>query len=160
MDISRRVRSVVVGAGAGVAAAALWGATAWLAPPVPGNAVLATLAVFTAVAAAGWLRRRRSGVVAALTAGFVGSWIIVVAVALIMPLVPDRWVPTIVTVAMNPAANVRESRIEAVDPYIALLFLGTVMGMALVVALLPRLHRRLLAWLVPPVHPSPVPQVR
>ena len=139
-------------------AATAWGATVWLAPPVPGNAVLATMAVSTATATAGWLRRGRSGIVAALTAGFVGSWVIVGAVDAMMPRVPDRWVPTIVTVAMNPAANVRESRIETVDPYVALLFLGALMGIALVVALVPVLHRRLLTWLVPPVHPAPVPQ--
>jgi len=160
MEKSRRVRSLVVGGGAGLVAAALWGVTVWLAPPVPGNAALATTVVFTAVAAAGWLRRGRSGVVAALTAGFVGAWAIVTALDVMMPLVPDRWVPRIVTVAMTPADNLSQSRIETVDPYIALLFLGTLMGLALVVALLPRVHRRLATWLLPPVHPSPVPQVR
>ena len=118
------------------------------------------MAIFTAMAAAGWLRRGRSGTVAALTAGWVGSWLVFVAVDVMMRLVPDRWVPTIVTQAMSPADNVRESRIEAVDPYVLPLFLGAVMALALVVALLPRVHRRLLAWAVPPVQPSPVPQVR
>lgn len=127
---------------------------------MPSDPILATLTVFTAMAAAGRMRRGRSGIVATLTAGLVGSWLIVSAVGVMMPLVPDRWVPTIVTVAISPAANIRESRIETVDPYIALLFLGTLMGLALVVALLPRVHQRLLAWAVPPVRPSPVPQVR
>ena len=160
MSSSRRVRSVAVGGSAGLGAAALWGASVALAPPVPGDVVVATLAVFTAMGAAGWLRRGRSGIVAALTAGWVGSWLIFVAVDVMMRLVPDRWVPAIVTQAMSPAANVRESRIEAVDPYVAVLFLGALMGLALAVALLPRVHRRLLAWAIPPVHPSPVPQVR
>ncbi|MEO6413385.1 MAG: hypothetical protein ABIO48_12445 [Pedococcus sp.] len=160
MSSSRRVRSVAVGAAAGVGAAALWGASVALAPPVPGDAVVATLTVFTAMAVAGWFRRGRSGIVAALSAGWVGSWVIFVAVDVMMRLVSDRWVPSIVTQAMNPAANVRESRIEAVDPYVALLFLGALTGVALLVALLPRVHRRILAWVVPPVHASPVPQVR
>jgi hypothetical protein len=135
-------------------AAATWGATVWLSPPVPGDALLATVVVLTAMAVAGSIRRGRAAVVAALTAGFVGSWAVVLAVDVMMPLVPDRWVPSIVTMAMTPAANVRESRIETVDPYIALLFLGTVMGVALVVALVPSLHRRLPTWLVPPVDPQ------
>jgi hypothetical protein len=160
MSSSRRVRSVAVGGAAGLGAAALWGASVALAPPVPGDAIVATLAVCTAMAAAGWLRRGRSGIVAALTAGWVGSWVIFVAVDVMMPLVPDRWVPTIVTQAMNPAANIRESRIETVDPYVLPLFLGTVFALALVVALLPRVHRRLLDWAVPPVQSSPVAQVR
>ena len=160
MSSSRRVRSVAVGGAAGVGAAALWGASVALAPPVPGDAVVATLAVFSAMAVAGWLRRGRSGIVAALTAGWVGSWLSFAAVDVLMRLVPDRWVPSIVTQAMSPAANVRESRIEAVDPYVALLVLGALTGAALVVALLPRVHRRLLAWVVPPVPAPPVPQVR
>jgi hypothetical protein len=160
MSSSGRVRSIVVGAAAGVGAMALWGASVALAPPVPADAVVATVAVFTAMAAAGWVRRGRSGLVAALTAGWVGSWLIFVAVDVMMPMVPDRWVPTIVTQAMNPAANIRESRIEAVDPYVLPLFLGALMALALVVALLPRLKRRLLAWAMPPVQPSPVAQVR
>ena len=151
---------MAVGGAAGVGAAALWGASVALGPPVPGDAVVATLTVFTAMAAAGWLRRGRSGIVAALSAGWVGSWVIFVAVDVLMRLVPDRWVPAIVTQAMNPAANIRESRIEAVDPYVALLLLGALTGVALVVALLPRIHRRLLAWAVPSVHASPVTQVR
>ncbi len=160
MGSSGRFRSVAVGGAAGVGAAALWGASVVVAPPVPGDAVVATLTVFMAMATAGWLRRGRSGIVAALTAGWVGAWAIFVAVDVMMRTVPDRWVPAIVTQAMSPADNVRESRIEAVDPYVALLFLGALTGVALVVALLPRVHRRLLAWAVPPVHPSPVPQVR
>ncbi len=160
MGGSRRVRSVAVGAGAGVAAAGIWGATVALAPPVPGNAVAATSLVLLAMGAAGWLRRGRSGVVATLTAGWVGSWLIFLAVDVMMPMVPDRWVPAIVTVAMNPAANVRESRIEAVDPYVLPLFLGALMVLALVVAFLPRVHRRLLAWAMPPVQPSPVAPIR
>ena len=160
MSRSRRWWSVATGAGAGVAAAVCWGVTVALSPPVPGNTVLATVLVFLAMAAAGWSRRGRSGVVATLAAGLVGSWLVLGAVAVMMPVVPDRWVPVIVTEAIDPAANVRESRIETVDPYIALLFLGTLMGIALVVALLPSVNRRLLAWLAPPVQPSPLPQVR
>jgi hypothetical protein len=150
----------VVGAAAGLGAAALWGATVALSPPVPSSAVGATLAVLAGAAAAGWLRRGRSSLVAALSAGWVGSWVVVVAVDVLVRLVPDRWVPSIVTQAMNPAANVRESRIEAVDPYVSVLFLGTLMGLALVVALLPRVQRRLMARILPPVQPSPQPQVR
>jgi uncharacterized membrane protein YeaQ/YmgE (transglycosylase-associated protein family) len=138
----------------------VWGATVALSPPVPGSAAGATLAVLAGTAAAGWLHRGRSGLVAALTAGWVGSWVVVVAVDVLMHLVPDRWVPSIVTQATDPAANVRESRIEAVDPYVSVLFLGTLMGLALVVALLPRVQRRLMARLLPPVQPSPQPQVR
>ena len=160
MSSSQRARSTAVGGAAGLGAAALWGASVAVAPPVPADAIVATVAVFTAMAAAGWLRRGRSCVVAALTAGWVGSWMVFVAVDVMMPLVPDRWVPTIVTQAMDPAANIRESRIEAVDPYVLPLFLGALMAVALVVALLPRVHRRLLAWVMPPVQPSPVAQVR
>lgn len=160
MSSTGKVRSIAVGSAAGLAAAGLWGTSVALAPPVPGNAVVAMLAIFTAMAAVGRLRLGRSGVVAALTAGWVGSWLIFVAVAVMMPRVPDRWVPTIVTQAMNPAANVRESRIEAVDPYVLPLVLGFLMALALVVALLPRIHRRLLALAMPPVQPSPVAQVR
>jgi len=44
---------------------------------------------------------------------------------------------------MTPAANVRESRIETADPYVALLLLGALCGAVLVIAFVPGLARRL-----------------
>ncbi|WP_140737361.1 hypothetical protein [Pedococcus bigeumensis] len=136
-------RGLGAGAAFGLGAAGVWLLVVAVRPPVPGNAGLATLLVFAAVVGAGYWSRRAGRVGAALTAGTIGSLSIVVSVGSLMSLVPDRWVPQIVTVAMTPAANVSESRIETADPYVALLLLGAVCGAVLVITFVPGLARRL-----------------
>jgi hypothetical protein len=136
-------RGLAAGAAFGLGAAGVWLLVVAVRPPVPGNAALATLLVFAAVAAAGYWSRRAGRVGAALTAGTIGSLSIVLSVGSLMSLVPDRWVPQIVTVAMTPAANVSESRIETADPYVALLLLGALFGAILVITFVPGLARRL-----------------
>jgi hypothetical protein len=160
MRTGARVWSVLVGAGAGLLGTAVWLGTVALAPPVPGNALGATALVLVSMAAAGWLARHRARWTAVLAAGAVGSWSVVAAVVILLRVVSDRWVPSIVTQAMTPADNVRESRIETVDPYVGLGFLGLVLTLGLVVALQPGLARRIGHWLVPPVGSAPAPQAR
>lgn len=160
MRTSARVWSVLVGTGAGVLGTATWLGTVALAPPVPSNALGATGLVLVSMAAAWWFARHRAPWTASLAAGAVGCWMVVGSVVELMRVVPDRWVPSIVTQAMTPADNVRESRIETVDPYVGLGFLGLVLLVGLVVALRPRLARRIGHWLVPPVGTAPAPLVR
>ena len=57
--------------------------------------------------------------------------------------VDASWVPPLVTAAMSPADNVRESRVEMVDPYVALWALALPLCAGLVVASSGRLRRRL-----------------
>jgi hypothetical protein len=111
----------------GLGATGVWLLVVALVPPVPANAALALLLLASAmVVAAGRLRTRRD-VVSALTAGVVTAAGTVTAVVVLMPRVPDRWVPPVVTVALTPADNLAQSRIETVDPYVLIGFLGVVM---------------------------------
>ena len=148
-------RVLAVGAAFGLGAAALWLVAVALWPPVPGNAVLATLLVFAGVAGAGYWSRRAGALGASLTAGTIGSLSIVVSVGALMNVVPDRWVPRIVTVAITPDDVVRESRIETVDPYIALLLFGALFGAALAITFVPGLARRLEGLFAVPAAPAP-----
>lgn len=159
MRTSLRLRSLLLGALAGALATTAWLGLVAVFPPVPANAVGAMLLVLLAMALAGWATRRGDPWVAGLTAGVVGCWSLVALVAILMPVVPDPWVPHVVTAAMTPADNVRESRIETVDPYVALALVGIVLGAGLVLALSRATAGRIRRWLVPPVT-TPHPQVR
>lgn len=143
-------RGLAVGAAFGLGAASVWLLAVAMNPPVPGNAALASLLVFAAVAAAAYFSRRGDLRGAALTAGTIASLSIVVLVGALMSVVPDRWVPQIVTVAMTPAANVSESRIETSDPYVALLLLGSLFGVALIITFVPGVASRLGRSFAPP----------
>lgn len=152
-------RGLTAGAAFGLGAAGVWLLVVAVRPPVPGNAALATMLVFAAMAGAGYSSRRAGRVGAPLTAGTIGSLSIVVSVASLMSVVPDRWVPQIVTMAMTPAANVSESRIETADPYIGLLMLGALFGAVLVITFVPGLARRLERLFEAPAAPVPALEV-
>lgn len=143
-------RGLGAGAAFGLAATGVWLLVVAVRPPVPANAALATLLVFAAVAGASYWSRRAGGVGAALTAGTIGSLSIVVSVGSLMSVVPDRWVPQIVTVALTPAENLTQSRSETMDPYVALLLLGALFGAALVLTFIPGLASRLDRMFAPP----------
>ncbi len=148
------------GAVLGLGALAAWLGAVAVAPPVPANALLATAIVLAAMIVAALLHRGPAAAVAGLTAGVVGSLAVFASLVVLMPRLPDRWVPSIVTVALTPADNVRESRIETVDPYVALLGLGALMLAGLVLALVMRSWPRLRRWMFGPEPAAPVPQVR
>jgi hypothetical protein len=160
MTMSQRFVTVATGGAVGLAGTAVWLALVALRPPVPSDPWGAAFVVVAAMAAAAWLTRFRQPWIGALGAGVASSWSVVVAVGVLMDVVPDRWVPVIVTQGITPADNVRESRIEAVDPYVVIALWGFLMAIALVLLLTPPLARRIRFWLMPPIPASPPPQVR
>ncbi|NYG08266.1 mannose/fructose/N-acetylgalactosamine-specific phosphotransferase system component IIC [Phycicoccus badiiscoriae] len=139
--IGARRAALEVGTAFGASAALLWLAVVGIGHVVPGDATVAALLVFAAAAGAGYSSRRGGLVQASLTAGTIASLSIVVSVRALMSLVPDSWVSPIVTVALTPADNVAQSRVETFDPYVGLLLLGALFGLALLVDVLPRLRR-------------------
>lgn len=131
-------RTLVTGAGAGLAAAAVWLAIVLLVPPIPastgGALALTGIAAVTAAAAnssRGGTPQR--GLLAALLAAATSMALIFVAVVLLASYGPDSLIPAITPHAL-PANRVSESRIEIVDPYILLVALGALTATALGVA--------------------------
>jgi hypothetical protein len=153
--------ALAAGAGFGLGGAALWAAVVAVAPPVPGNVGLATVVVLASMALAASWAGLRGLLVTVLTAGIVSSLSILATVAAIADVVPDRWVPQLVTVAVGPAAAVRESRSEMVDPYFALAFLAVFLVAVMVVTTAPPVSRRMVAWASGgPVQGQPAARVR
>jgi hypothetical protein len=128
-------RVLVTGAACGLAAAAIWLATVVLAPPIPPSAGWALILTMIAsiVAAglnAGTMGSPQRGLLAALLASAIASALIAILVVVLATYAPPSLIPAITPHAL-PADRVSESRIEIVDPYIALVVLGCVLAATL-----------------------------
>jgi hypothetical protein len=127
-------RVLATGAACGLAAAAVWLATVVLAPPIPPSAgwafVLTMIAAIVAVGLNSGSRQR--GTLAALLAAAVASALIVILVVALARYGPASLIPNITPHAV-PTDRISESRIELVDPYIAMVVLGCVLAAALAV---------------------------
>jgi hypothetical protein len=150
-------RVLTTGAVCGIAAAAAWLATVLLAPPIPPSAgwalVLTMIAAIVAVGLnAGTTGSPQRGLLAALLAAAIASAAIVILVAVLASYGPASLIPNITPHAL-PADRVSESRIEIVDPYIALVVLGCVLAAALAVVSVATRRRR---WTDPEWHDEPV----
>lgn len=131
-------RVLVTGLGSGLAAALVWVATVFIAPPIPVS-VLWALAL-TGLAGIGALAANatqpdetRRGLLATLLAVTTTMGLIFVGVNLLAGYGPDSIIPHITPYAL-PADRISESRIEIVDPYVLLLVLGGLAGAALALA--------------------------
>ncbi|MBB5874465.1 hypothetical protein F4553_007899 [Allocatelliglobosispora scoriae] len=132
-------RVLVTGAGAGTAAAALWTVLAFAVPPIPtevGLALVLTL-IATALAAGGNAGHRGSpahALLAGLSAGMVSALLIFVSVVVLSSYGPDSLIPNLVPAAITPADNLANSRIEIQDPYVAMLFVSSLLAIVLTAA--------------------------
>jgi len=143
-------RALVVGAGTGCAAALLWLLPVLVRPPLPTSGGWATMAVVTAaiVAAAvspGPVERLDQRLFAGLCAGTVAALQIVASVYGLIQYLP-RWVPDIGGRAIPPTVSAADrlasNRGYAEDPYVAVLFLGCLLAVALTVAAIATRQRR------------------
>jgi hypothetical protein len=119
-----------------LAAVVLWAGVAVLVPPA-GAAVALLVVVAAGIAAAVRANRRAGGPRTALLAGVLTAVItaqVMISVADVMfHLGPDAWIADAGPGPLTPQDRLDQSRVEAIDPYVAVLFLG---GMAAVVLLM------------------------
>jgi hypothetical protein len=139
-------RVLLIGGAGGLAAVAASAVLMFAAPPVPrsiGSTVLfVALAALGAAALAQRPHNDRAAALAGLFAATVGSLGIVILVDVIASIGPAELIPIVVPRALPPATQISESRIELVDPYIGLLFLGALAGLLLGIAGLWTRRRR------------------
>ncbi|GIF50743.1 hypothetical protein DFJ67_1847 [Asanoa ferruginea] len=136
-------RVLLIGGGAGLASVGAAAVLMFAIPPVPRSIGSTVLLVALAALGAAALAQRphddRAASLAGLFAATVGSLGIVILVDIIASAGPAELIPIVVPTTLSPAMQISESRIELVDPYIGLLFLGAVMGLLLgITALLTR----------------------
>jgi hypothetical protein len=139
-------RVLLIGGGAGLAAVGAAAVLMFAAPPVPRTIGATVLLVALASLGAAALAQRphddRAAALAGLFAATVGSLGIVILVDVISSIGPAELIPIVVPRALPPATQISESRIELVDPYIGLLFLGALMALLLGIAALWTRRRR------------------
>jgi hypothetical protein len=131
-------RVLTIGAGPGVAAAALWLAIVSAVPPIPasvgGTLVLITAAMVGAASAtAGRRDSTEQGLLATLCAGTVATLLIFMLVGLLASYGPASLIPDN-SGALTPAARLAQSRDEIVDSPLAVLVLGDLMAVVLSIA--------------------------
>lgn len=130
-----RARVLVTGGAAGLGPALLWLLAVVVVPPIPvslGSGLLvAGLATLAAIA----INARSTA--DALTAGLLAASVTMVAIFFAVVLLarfgPDTVIPAITPYAL-PGHEVSESRIEIVDPYVAMIVLGGLAATVLSVA--------------------------
>lgn len=130
-------RALATGAGAGAAAAGVWVLAALAVGPIPTDIAPALIVVglgMFAAALANSAERHRVGPavpLAVLVAGMAGLLTIVVAVFALSTWGPPGLIPDLAPYALTPADDLAQSRNEVVDPYVAVLFLGSLVAVAL-----------------------------
>jgi hypothetical protein len=132
-------RVLTAAAAAGGGAAALWAAAVLARPPIPASTgpalVLTAVAVVVAASvSAGRGGGTEHGLLAGLCAGTVAALLIVMVVMGLSSYGPPTLIPDLASAALSPADDLAQSRSEVVDPYIALLFLGSLLAGALSLA--------------------------
>ena len=128
-------RVLAIGAGTGAAAAALWLASVLASPPIPRStgATLALLAAAMIVAACATSGRRgsaRLSALAALCTGTVATLLIFVLLHGLASYGPAGLIPDD-SAAFTPTERLAQSRLEIVDPYIGVLFIGCFLAVLL-----------------------------
>lgn len=131
-------RVLLASAGASLAATALWSGLVAAFTPIPADIGLALLATMAGMGLAAWLgagRRDGTGarVLAALAAGMITPLLVLADVVVLSSYGPARLIPDLVPAALTPADRLSNSRIELVDPYVAMLLVAAVLAVALTV---------------------------
>ncbi|HEY0494600.1 MAG TPA: hypothetical protein VGD48_02590 [Kutzneria sp.] len=115
--------------GVGIAAATLWLGVVVLIPPVPGSIALAVVFVAAGAAVSLWLTREP---VMALASAMSSALLITTVAWALTTYGPERFVPALVDRGSGAADPLLESRIEAPDPYVALLAIGALLAVTVI----------------------------
>ncbi len=131
-------RVLAATAGGSLAGTLLWSALVIGAPPIPADIGMALLFTAVGAALAGWTATGPGGdsghrLLAALGAGTLSPLLIFVDVLVLSSWGPARLIPHLVPAALTPADRLANSRIELVDPYVALPALAGLLAVALTV---------------------------
>jgi hypothetical protein len=130
-------RTLATGVGAPVAAAAVWLAVQVGFPPLPTNvggslfAMGLAAAVVVVLAGAPQYGAPRDAALAALCVGTLGPLLVFADVVLLSSYGPAWLIPDLVPMALSPADDVANSRIEIQDPYVVMLFLAALSAVLL-----------------------------
>jgi hypothetical protein len=141
-------RVLATGIAAGVTIAVLCITVVLVAPPIPANIgpalamITVAMAAAAAAANAGPRGSTERGMLAALCAGTIAALLIFILVALLSSYGPARLIPDLVPAALTPADDLANSRIEIQDPYVALLFLASLLAVGLSIASIATKQRR------------------
>jgi hypothetical protein len=132
-------RALATGAGAAVAVAGSWLLLQLAFPPVPPNIGGSLLATALGVAVVVLLGARqgstsRDTALAALCVCLLAPLLVFVDVLLLSSYGPAWLIPDLVPMALSPADDVANSRIEIQDPYVAMLFLACLSGLVVTFA--------------------------
>jgi hypothetical protein len=132
-------RALASGVGAAVATAGVWLVLQVAFPPLPTNIGGSLLALALGVAAVVLVGAKlgsssRDTLLAALCVSLLTPLLVFVDVALLSSYGPAWLIPDLVPMALSPADDLANSRIEIQDPYVAMLFLACVAALVLTVA--------------------------
>jgi hypothetical protein len=138
-------RVLLASASASLAATALWSGLAVAFAPIPADIGLALVVTMAGMGLAAWLGAGRGDgtgarVLAALAAGTLTPLLVLADVAVLSSYGPAWLIPNLVPAALTPADRLYNSRIELVDPYIAMLLVAAALAVALTVGSLATRH--------------------
>ena len=127
--------ALAIGGASGVAAGAVWSVLVLVHPPVPDSALPAVAVIGAAAGVTALITAwgRGSGETACLAAactGTVAALLIVLVTHAAVTVGPVGWVPPLAPVALTTTDQLAQSRIEAEDPYVAVLLLGCLLAAA------------------------------
>lgn len=117
--------------------ASLGGALGWLTivalgPPLPSTPLLGLFMVGVAGVVTAMTGPRPVQCGAAMGAASVVALAVFVSMGALLALVPDRWIPDLVPMAITHADDIAQSRVEALDPYLWLLLIGAMLAAGVV----------------------------
>lgn len=127
--------------GVAFAAVAVWAGGAILVPPASAAISLAVIAA-AGIGAAAVAGRRDGEVSSDALAGLLSATLtaqLVISVADIMfHLGPDTWIPDAGPGPLTPQDRLEQNRVEAIDPYVSVMFVGALVALTLVIVALRR----------------------
>jgi hypothetical protein len=128
-------RTLWTAGGAAAGGALLWLARAVLTPPVPASIGFAVELLVCAAGIAAYLTREQPsrGVLGALTAAAGMTLLVLIEVVVLSSYGPARMIPDLAPAALTPADDLAQSRSELQDPYVAIMFLGALIALALAI---------------------------
>jgi hypothetical protein len=143
-------RVLAAGAGAGVAAAAVWTLGVLVIRPIPTSITPAVLLVGAGMVAAGLANAGRHAsraghersLLAALSAGVIGALLIFQLVVVLSTFGPPSLIPDLAAPALTAADDLAQSRDEIQDPYVVVAFGAFILAALLTIAALDARHPR------------------
>jgi hypothetical protein len=129
-------RALAAGVAASFGVAGIWGVTQLAFPPLPADIRGAVIAIWLAVAAVVLLGARQQAgardiLLAVLFIAILAPLLVFVEVLLLSSHGPAWLIPDLVPMALSPADDLANSRIEIQDPYMAMLLVAWLSALAL-----------------------------